>query len=130
MDLDPTLDAMDGRNISKLNRFMRAFHANPTTSATSLSGSSAAPGLVNQVLHPLTDLRTYAGPILNTFQVEAQTLFLTARQRVEKTYSLNATSIALAAGVGYHDVIERPLFSATARQSNLYHSIKPFAKTK
>jgi hypothetical protein len=130
MHLDPTLDAVNCGYVPKRYLFVRAFHANPTTLATSLSGSGAAPGLYNQVLYPFADLGTNTGPVVNTFEVKTQTLFLATRQRVEKPDSFNTTSITLAAGICYHDVVERPLFSATARQSNLYHSIKPFYKNK
>jgi hypothetical protein len=114
MHLDPTLDAVNCGYVPKRYLFVRAFHANPTTLATSLSGSGAAPGLCNQVLYPFADLCTDTGPIINTLQVNTETFFLTSGQWVEKTNSFNTTSITFAAGIRYNDVIERPLFCATA----------------
>jgi hypothetical protein len=123
MHLDPTLDAVNCGNITKRYLLVCATHANLTTSATSRSGSGAVPSLCNQVRNPLADLSANTSPVVNPLEVKTQTLFLTTGQWVEKTNSFNATSITLATGICYHDVVERPLFSATARQSNLYHSI-------
>jgi hypothetical protein len=123
MDFDPTLDPVNCGNVPQCDIFMRVIHANPTRSATSHSGSGTAPGLFNQVVNTLTELCTDTGPVIYTFQVKPQTFFLTTGQWVKKPNLFNTTSITLVAGISYHDVIERPLFSATARQPNLYHSL-------
>jgi hypothetical protein len=127
MNLDPTLDAVDCGYIAKRYVLMLAHHANPATSVASHSGWDTA-GLRNQVLHTLTNLCANTGPIVHTFQVKPETFFLASGQRIKKTNSFNTTSITFATTVCNNYVIERPFFSATARKTNLYHSLKPFAK--
>jgi hypothetical protein len=67
-----------------------------------------------QRFHPLTDLGAYALPVFDTVQVEAQTLFLTARYRIEKTEPFDVTAIAGFAAVRHHYVVERLLFGTAA----------------
>jgi hypothetical protein len=127
MQLDPTLDAVNCGYITERYFFMRAHPANPTPSAAGLSGC-AAPGLGDQVLYTFAKLCTDTGPIINTLQVQAKTFFLTFCHRVEKPDSFNTAPITFVTAISHNDVIEGFLFSATARQSNLYHSLKPFQK--
>ena len=57
------------------------------------SGSCCA-RLGNQRFNPLADLGANARPVIDPFQVKAQTLFLTTRYRVEKPKPFDVAAIA------------------------------------
>ena len=63
--------------------------------------------------------------MIDALLIDTQTLFLASGDRIEKTNLLNEFTIARAATVGYHYVIERSLLGAATCQSYSYHSRVP-----
>jgi len=87
---------------------------------------SRSPGFRYQVFYTLTKLCSNTGPISHTIEINPEPLFLPAGDRIEKSNSLNPSSIPFITAIGYHDVVERPFLGSASCQSNFYHSIKPF----
>ena len=98
------------------------------TQAQTCSGLGLA-GLRYQRTNAVGHLRANTYPMINATGIYPETVFLTSRYRVEEAKTLDVTTITLAADVGYHDVVERTLFCATACQTNFNHT-KPFLKKR
>jgi hypothetical protein len=74
-------------------------------------------------LYARADLSAFGDPAFNSFNVNAQTLFLAASDRVKEAESINKASVTRLATVGYRHVIKGPLLGAASRQSNDHHSV-------
>jgi hypothetical protein len=76
--------------------------------------SSSFFAVANQLLNTVAQLRALANPELQTVVINAQTLFLTTGNGIEKTNTLKEAAITGAAAVGYSEMIKRTLFRAAA----------------
>jgi hypothetical protein len=71
--------------------------------------------LFDELLNAGADLSTLGDPALNSLNINAQALFLTASDRIEEAESINKASVTRLATIGYRDMVEGPLLGATSR---------------
>jgi len=76
---------------------------------------------LEQLGNAIAGLSTLAQPELNAITVNAQTLFLTAGNRVEETNTLNETAVTGVTAVSDCQMVERALLGAATSQTDCYH---------
>jgi hypothetical protein len=59
--------------------------------------------------------------MIDAFTFYMQGYFLAGGHGIEESHTLYITAVAAVSGVRYDYMIERPFFSAGARQANRYH---------
>jgi hypothetical protein len=79
--------------------------------------------LLHQCSHTLAGVSALRDPMLDSLLIETQAFLTTGSNGVVETETLKVTPITSVAAVSYHDVIKRPLFSATSGKTNGYHVV-------
>jgi hypothetical protein len=78
--------------------------------------------LLQQVGNTIRRLSAFGDPVVNTLTVDANALFVTTRNRVKETDTLNETTVTTVTAIGYYDLIKWALFGAATSHTNGYHA--------
>ncbi len=100
-------------------------HCGVAGRADALRRGGSSPGLFEQIRDPLRGLSPASHPVVDTAEIDAQSLLAAGCNRVEEPDALDVTTAAWTATIRHHDMIERTLDRAAARQPNDHHSEKP-----